>query len=150
MKKIKIDIDYAADYVVIGLVSSNSDYQLVHHINRALNTRFSKFDDFIFNEGNDLKPGYAWFFCYNEELKINIYLLANKHPQVCLLPAYKKIDYFIIMENNIDKQQLNTILRNIRKIKSISGVFSLDVGKIKNIDLLIEKNEIHQLNCVKS
>ena len=150
MKKIKIDIDYAADYVVIGLVSYDSDYQLVHHINRALNTHFSKFDDFIFNECNGLKPSYAWFFCYNEELKINIYLLANKHPQICLLSAYNKIDYFIIMENNIDKQQLNTILKNIRKIKSISGVFSLDVGKIKNIDLLIEKNEIHQLNCVKS
>lgn len=150
MKKIKLDIDYAADYVVIGLVSYDSDYQLVHHINRALNTHFSKFDDFIFNEDNGLKPSYAWFFCYSEELKINTYLLANKHPQICLLPVYNKIDYFLIMENKIDKKQVNTIIKSIREIKSIGGVFSLDVRKIKKIDLLMENNEIHQLNCVKS
>lgn len=150
VKKINIDIDYAADYTILGLVSYDSDYQLVHHINRTLNTHFSKFDDFIFNESNGLKPSYAWYYCYSNELKINAYIIANKHTYINLLPDFSKIDYVIILEKINDTQQLNTIIKNIRKIKSVIGVFNVDVRKIKKIDLLIEKNEIHQLNCVKS
>jgi len=150
VKKIKVDIDYASDYTILGLVSYVSDYQLVHNINKTLDIHFSRFDDFVFNESNKLSPNYAWYFCYSDELKINAYIIANKHTQGNLLPNFNKIDYVIILENINDTQQLNTIIKNIRKIKSVIGVFNLDIRKIKKIDLLIEKNEMHQLNCVKS
>ena len=150
VKKIEIEINYAAAYIILGVVSTNTDYQLAHHINKSLVIRFSKYEDFAFNSSGKKKYSYSWYYSFSEELKIKSYLISNYHRSKKLLPEYKQIDYFIILENSNDVEQLNEIVNLIRKTKKVTAVFKLDLSKIKNIDLLLEENEMHEMNCVKS
>ena len=149
VKKIEIDINYDDAFIMLGIVSTNPDYQLTHFINKALGIHFSKYEDFLFNESGKKKHPYSWYYCFSEELKTKAYLIGNYHRTKKLLPEYKQIDFFIILENNNDTTQLNDIVNALRSIKKVTAVFKLDLGKIKNIDLLLEENEMHEMNFVK-
>jgi len=147
--KIDISINYSDAFIMLGIVSTNTDYQLAHFINKTLDIHFSKYENFIFNESGNKKHPYSWYYSFSEDLKVKAYLIANHHGTKKLLPDYKQIDYFIVLENNIDAGQLSKIVYAIRGIKKVTAVFKLDLAKIKNIDLLLEENEMHEMNYVK-
>ncbi len=149
VNKLDISINYGDAFIMLGIVSTNTDYQLAHFINKALDIHFSKYDDFVFNGSGKKKYPYSWYYCFSEELKVNAYLIANYHRAKKLLPEYKQIDYFIVLENNIDAEQLNEFVNSIRSIKKVTAVFKLNLNKIKNVDILLQENEMHEMNFVK-
>jgi len=149
VKKIEVEINYDDAFIMLGIVSTNTDYQLAHFINKAIDTHFSKYEDFVFNGNGKKKYPYSWYYCFSEDLKVKAYLIANHHRAKKLLPEYKQIDYFIVLENNIDAEQLNSIVNSIRGIRKVTAVFKLDLSKIKNVDLLLQENEMHEMNFVK-
>jgi hypothetical protein len=149
INKIDTEINYADEYNILGIVSTGSDYRLAHHINMALHIRFTKYEDFAFNSSGGKTRKYPWFYCFSEDLKIKLYLIGNHHHSNKLLPEFKQIDYFIILENNYDTQQLNEMVTALRKIKMVTAVFKLDMAKIKNPGHLIQKNELHEMEWVQ-
>ncbi len=148
VKKLTLDIDYENAFLILGIVTTFSDYQLAHHVNKALNVNFIKYDDFPFHGNKNNPVGYAWFYCKSDELKIKSYLIANHHSKQKLLSDYRHIDYLLIIDKSGNSDELNQIVSVLREIKKISGVFKLNPSKIKEIDLLLEQNEMHELSQI--
>lgn len=144
-KKLKFEIDYFEDYAMLSIASQLKDYRLAYFINEKLGLELQKYDDFqLSQDGNT----YSWY-CYSEgENGSTFYLLGNHHPDGKLLPAQKGIDYFLFTKELFDEHRLNEIASNLRTVTGIQGVFLVNMNSIKNLDLMIEHLELHELEKV--
>ncbi len=148
VKKIILDIDYNEAFLLLGIVSTYPDYQLVHHINKTMGFNFVRYDDFVLDNNTKKSVSYSWFYCQSDEIKVKSFLIANHHPKQKLLPDYRHIDYLLILEKSGNMDELSAMVSLLRKVKSITGVFKMDPSKIKGIGLLLEKNEMHELSQI--
>jgi hypothetical protein len=147
-KKLKLDFEKSNSGEILGIVTFLPDYMMALQINSALNINFKRYDDFIY-EVKGRKHFYSWFFAYYEDFKTKLYLVSNRSTYT-LIPKFKNIDYLLFFDSNPEKELLDILQREIRKLPKVSGIFSLNLNKIGNIDLLFEKNELHELNVIKS
>ncbi len=149
VKKLKVIIDYDDAYLLLGIVSTFADYQLVHHINKAMGFNFAKYQDFVFHEVDKKPLPFSWYYFRSDEMKIKSFLIANHHPKQKLLPGYRQIDYLLIIEKSGNRSELDALTATLRKVKGVTGVFKMNLSKIKGIELLLEKNEMHELSQIK-
>ena len=148
VKKLTVDIDYNDAFLLLGIVSTSADYQLVHHINKTMGFNFAKHEDFAFHSNEKSPITYSWFYCKSDEMKIKSFLIANHHPKHKLLPDYRQIDYLLIIEKSGNMKELDAMVTLLRKVKGVTGVFKMNPSKIKEVELLLEKNEMHELSII--
>jgi len=148
VKKLTVDIDYNDTFLLLGIVSTFVDYQLVHHINKTIGFNFAKHKDFAFHSNEKEPITYSWFYCKSDEMKIKSFLIANHHSKQKLLPDYRQIDYLLIIEKSGNMEEIDAMVAILRKVKGVTGVFKLNLSKIKEIELLLEKNEMHELSII--
>ncbi len=65
------------------------------------------------------------------------------------MPSHKTVDYFFLIKNPISSQQIKSITSSLRKIPNITAVFDFNMSQFKEMDLLLETNELHELKYVK-
>lgn len=148
VKKLEIDIKDDYGYILLGIVSSLPDYILAHHINQAAQVDLKRYDDFEAVKGSK-KELYSWFQAFFEEYKTKIFLLSNRSGNHRLLPSFKPIDYFLIIENEYDEELAKFLIQSVRKINKVTGIYKLDKSKISHPDIFFEKLEIHELETFK-
>jgi hypothetical protein len=157
--KLQIDDFEAIDYNLIAIHTTLEDYRLAYFINKHLpinlskskseiqinikegETHFSRFDF------DDAENDIYWNLIQNKnevivEKKNNDFdLFANTVQEIAtkvyLLPEFKKVNYFLKIdnaENTIDVEKTTAILNTIERI---STVYMVDLNKIKNKNNLI-------------
>ena len=157
--KLHLDDLYDDDFELIAIHSPLEDFRLAYFLNKNLPVLFSKskqsievatkdgeafFSKFIFDdEDNDMQ----WSLVQNKiEIIANdtnsgqdLFLDANFEIEtsVFLIPEFKKVDYFLKIENNHDTFELDEIIRKINTIERISTVYTIDPDKIKSKNNLI-------------
>ena len=57
--------------------------------------------------------------------------------KVYLLPEFKKVDYFLKIENNDDAVSVSNIQVLLNTIDNVSTVYSVDINQIKSKNNLI-------------
>lgn len=144
-KKLSVRIDYFADYQLLGLVSSMKDYMLTFFINNLLEIDLKKFDDLKPEPGQD--KAYSWYCHWNKGELISYYLVGNHHPGGKLIPSEKNLDYFLLIKNG-SAERAKEIAGKLRKIDKVTGVFQLDMIKIKDLNVILEILELHELDQV--
>ena len=150
---------YDDDYELIAIHSPLEDYRLAYFINQKLPILLSKskhsievaakegeafFSKFIFDdEPNDI----LWSLVQNkneitttntnsgQDLFLDAYL--EMETSIFLMPEFKKVDYFLKIENNHNTFDLDEIIRKINTIERISTVYIVDPEKIKSKNNLI-------------
>ena len=155
--KLHIDEFDEVDYELIAIHTSLEDYRLAYYINQNLPVLLHKSKDEI---EITIKEGVTHFSRYlfeNTEKDIEWNLIQNKNEvvrqkidntqnlfadtnleiatKVYLLPEFKKVDYFLKIENS--EQSTEIITQNINKIDRISAVYSVDSSQIKSKNNLI-------------
>lgn len=144
-KKLSVHVDYFEDYHLLGIVSNMKDYMLTFFINNLLEIDLKKYDD--------LKPetteslAYAWYCHWRKGEPVSYYLVGNHHKKGKLIPAQKSLDYFLLIKNGSD-QQAKAIAGKLRTIDKVTGVFQLDMTKIKDMNIILEVLELHELDQV--
>ena len=146
------------DYKLIAIHTSLEDYRLAFYINQKLPITLKKnncniqisnkegetqFTRFVFEDSKDI----AWNLVQNQNdvfvpsQNSNLGLFAesktNFSTKIYLIPEFKKVDYFLKIENgevNIDALK---IVSCIKKIDRVSTVYTVDVEKIKSKNNLI-------------
>ena len=117
------------DLSVIAINSHTKGYMLCWNINKLLQADFEKKEDLKINK--DLYFSRYNYIC-DEGIEYNI--LKNQSKNGYLIPEHKGINYFLVTENNINKDEL---IRKLRSVKDILLVFDLDKKELKQIDRLI-------------
>ncbi|MFV8441505.1 IPExxxVDY family protein [Flavobacterium sp. LB2P44] len=147
------------DYYLIAIHTSLEDYRLAFFINQKLPVNLSKSDDEIQINIKEGETNFSRFYYNNIESTISWNLIQNKNEvvqykkgnatnlfsdvtmevatKVFLLPEFKKVDYFLKIENNGDTMDVSKIQLLLNTIDSISTVYIVDTNKIKSKNNLI-------------
>ena len=146
------------DYQLIAIHSTLEDYRLAYYINQNLPINLQKgqyniqisnkegetqFTRFFFEDSKDI----AWNLVQNQNdlfvpsQNSNQGLFAESNnkfsTKIYLIPEFKKVDYFLKIENGEVKIDVSKITNSIKKIKRVSTVYAVEVEKIKSKNNLI-------------
>jgi hypothetical protein len=135
-KFLKFEIDL--DFVLIAVTTSLKDYRICYLINKCLNFNFIKFPDLsvdIYQGGN---PVLFSIYHYNwEATETDFYFIANKGSDGYLIPEMKKADYFLLIKNYIDENDLDSLISTLNKVPEIVAAVKIDPKKIKSRENLL-------------
>ncbi len=157
--KIGFDDIEKAIYYLIAIHTSLEDYRLAYFINQILpinlkksesciqiknkegETRLSRF------EYEDETKSIMWNLIQNKSTVINtssrnnLDLFANSNSKfsskIYLLPEFKKVDYFLKIDNDDDNMDIKSIANLIKKIDSVTIVYNIELETIKSKNNLI-------------
>lgn len=146
-KKVSLNIDYHKDYYLLAIVSPLKDYTLSFFINKLLDLQLKKYSDLTIGAK---KGSYSWYYYKQGNKYLSCYLIGNNHLEGKLIPALNNFDYFFLVKDALHQNQVQAMATGIRAIKNIVGVFEQNISAIKDMDVLIECNELHEMNQMVS
>jgi hypothetical protein len=157
--KVYIEEFVEDDYYIIAIHTSLEDYRLAYFINRDIAIRLSKNDSDIQSQVKEGETSFARFTFEDEKNDIKWNLVQNKNEiegkentitqdlfsnsdnsfssSAYLLPEYKKVDFFLKIENAEKDINITEIVSKISGIDSIKMVYNVDKDKIKSKNNLI-------------
>ena len=131
---------------LIGISCHLKSYRLSFSMNKALNFKFQRIDDFEIPGYPENEMLYFPFLTYNDsDLKNHFCLVSNHHPQGKLVPALRQVDYFLMANNPMDDGTRTSLVSKIRKISQVLGAYEIDPVGTKDMYLLMEEMELHLL-----
>ena len=144
VKKLTLDINLFEGIEMLGLVTHFKDYRLAYYINDAMGIQLKKHADFQLAGKNGQ---YSWYYFTEGGNYHNITMIGNNHQADKLITDYKA-DYLFLIKNIFDEDQIAEFISKLRKIADLSLVFQMQLAKVKNIDILLEALEMHELKQV--
>jgi hypothetical protein len=157
--KVYIEDFEEEDYHLIALHTPLEDYRLAYFLNKELGIGLykSKFDiplqikkaktSFVRFTFEDEKKVIIWDLVKNKNEVENIEninttdLFSNSKnsfsSSAYLLPEYKKVDFFVKIENTANEIDLDNVISKISKIEAVKLAYSVAKDKIKSKNNLI-------------
>lgn len=138
MNKTTLKFELDLDFVLIAITSQLRDYMLCYKINKQLNTDFSKISDLemLFSTDEELFYFSRYFYLIPES-ETEFYVLANKGTEGFLVPEMKRVDFFLLIRNYIDKEDVRDIISGLNKIPEVLVAAEVDPRKLKSKENLI-------------
>jgi len=142
MKKLTLDFEEPNDYIVIGISSQIPDYKLLFHVNKLLKMQFVRVDNFEIKQKN-FSGSYSLYIHRDQNDHLDFFLLANKTSGKVLIPQYKQLDYFFIIDGDTDPSLIKELSSGLRKLTQILFTQVIELEGIKDYSVLAEAFEIH-------
>lgn len=154
--KLHIDEFGEIDYQLVAIHTSLEDYRLAYYINQRLSVLLNKSRDEIHIKNNDGITYFGRYIFECPDTNANWNLIENQGEiihqnrdempnlfaasddiatKVYLLPEFKKVNYFLKIENV--EQPTADIIAKINNIARISTVYEVDINNIKSKNNLI-------------
>ncbi|MES2275635.1 MAG: IPExxxVDY family protein [Bacteroidota bacterium] len=136
-KILKFEIDL--DFVLIAITSAQKDYRICYLVNKYLAMNFVRVDDLEVNiYQNSAQPvPFSMYEYYWEASETSFYLIANRGIDGLLIPEMREADYFLMIKNYIDDEDLNYIVNGLNKIPEVVAAIKIDPKKIKSRENLL-------------
>jgi len=135
-KFLKFEIDL--DFVLIAVTTSLKDYRICYLINKFLHFDFTKSPDLSVDIAQAGEPVLFSIYHYNwEASETDFYFIANKGSEGYLIPEMRKADYFLMIKNYIDEDDLDNLVSALNKIPEIVAAVKIDPKKIKSRENLL-------------
>ena len=147
------------DYYLIAIHTSLEDYRLAFFINQKLPINLSKSENEIQINIKEGETKFSRYYYHNIEKAISWNLIQNKGEvvqqkkdngqnlfsnltlevatKVYLLPEFKKVDYFLKIENIDETMNGTKIQTALNTIDSVSAIYTVETNKIKSKNNLI-------------
>jgi hypothetical protein len=133
---LKLSLDL--DFVLIAITASLKDYVLCHKVNTSLNFDFEKIDDHEVYFNIDENPlAFSKYYFFVEQGEIEYYIINNRNTEGFLIPEMNKVDFFMIIHQYIDKEDLNFILAGLNKLADIQVAAQIDPRKLRSRENLV-------------
>ncbi|MDN5285607.1 MAG: IPExxxVDY family protein [Mucilaginibacter sp.] len=135
-KFLKFEIDF--DFVLIAVTTSLKDYRVCYLINKFLNFNFTKSEDLAVDIYQGSEPVLFSLYRYHwETTETDFYFIGNKGSEGYLVPEIKSADYFLMIRNYIDDDDLDNLVSTLNKIPEIVAAVKIDPKKIKSRENLL-------------
>jgi len=135
-KILKFEIDL--DFVLIAVTTSLKDYRICYLVNKYLNYNFTKTDDLAVEITPNAGQVYFSRYTYSwETTETDFYFIANKGSDGYLVPEMRKTDYFLMIKNYIDEDDVENMVSVLNKIPEIVAAVKIDPKKIKSRENLL-------------
>ena len=134
-KFLKLDFDF--DFVLIAVTSPLKDYRLCYKVNLAAQTDFRKIEDLTLNFKEN---GFKYHSCYLHKIPnsdCHFYFIANKGSNGFLISEMREVDYFIIIKEFIDEEDLSHFLNRLKSINDIQAAVEINPKRLKSKENLL-------------
>lgn len=147
------------DYYLIAIHTSLEDYRLAYFINQKLPINLNKSRNEIQINIKEGETNFSRFYYNDTEKDVSWNLIQNKNEviqykkentqnlfsnvtmevstKVFLLPEFRKVDYFLKIEDNDDTMHVSKIQILLNTIDNVSTVYMIDTSRIKSKNNLI-------------
>jgi hypothetical protein len=127
------------DFALVAITSSLETHVLCFKLNRQLNISLCRIDELgiSFREGDIGSLHFDRYFYQNSSVETAFYLLVNRGAGGFLVPEMKNVDFFLLIQNNIDEEDLKTTISTINQITEIIVAVRVDPKKVKSRENLI-------------
>lgn len=147
------------DYSLIAIHTSLEDYRLAYYINQKLHVNLNKSKKEIQITVKEGEAHFSRFHYYETKKEISWDLIQNKneviHQQVennqslfsninievatkvYMLPEFKKVDFFLKIENSENDLNILKLQNTLNTIDNIATIYLVDTNKIKSKNNLI-------------
>lgn len=132
---LKYELDL--DFVLIAITSSLKDYMLCYKINKQLNINFSRVEELQLSLKNESPSFFSRYFHQISDSDTEFYLLANKGTGSYLITEMKQVDYFILIRNFIDEEDLDSFIDGLNKLPEVVVAAEVNPEKLKSKENLI-------------
>ncbi len=138
MNRTTLKFELDLDFVLLAITSQLKDYVFCFKINKQLGTDFCKVTDLElpFNAGDEIFYFSRYFYLIPES-ESELYILANKGTEGFLVPEMKNVDFFLLIRNYIDEDDLKAIINKLNKLPEVLVAVELDPKKLKSKENLI-------------
>lgn len=138
MNKTYLKLSLDLDFVLIAITASLKDYTLCHKINKSLEFDFEKIDDHEIYYNLDEDPlAFSRYHFFVEEGEMDYYLVNNRNSEGFLVPEMNKVDFFMIIQQFITKEDLDFILNRLNKLPDIQVAAQINPLKLKSKENLV-------------
>lgn len=137
-KKYTLLLDDTIDFDVIGICSHQSDFRTAWEINNGGFFKFEKSEEdyVVYSKKNEVVSSHSMYEFYEEESKINYYLIKNKSLGEYLFPEKRSIDFLLFICNNHSIDPMDLVVE-LKKIQKLVGVYFLDVDEIPSANSIL-------------
>ena len=157
----RLDLDEfdEIDYYLLAIHTSLEDYRLAYFINQKLPINLSKSKNEIHAQTKEGEASFSRFYYYDTEKALSWNLIQNKNEIISvstndfqnlfsnetsevsttirLLPEFKKVDFFLKIDNSDEAMNFSEIEQKLNTIESIAAIYAVDTNKIKSKNNLI-------------
>lgn len=133
-KFLKKELDL--DFYLLSITSALKDYQIAFLVNKQLNINFKKIDDLLI-ETLEGKENYFSLYHYKNLMEKDFYIIANKSVDGILISEMRETNYFFMLKNFYDKDDINLFINKMKTIKEVQMVVKIDPQKLKSKENLI-------------
>ena len=138
MNKTYLKLSLDLDFVLIAITASLKDYMLCHKINNHLEFDFEKVDDHeVYYNVDEAPLAFSRYHFFVEEGEMDYFLVSNRNSEGFLIPEMNKVDFFIIIQQFIAKEDLDFILGRLNKLPDIQVAAQINPLKLKSKENLV-------------
>lgn len=135
-KFLKFEIE--PDFALIAITTSLKDYRVCYLINKYLKFQLVKKPDHPVDMQPDIEPALFSMYHYKPgENENDFYFIANKGTDGFLIPEMKKVDYFLMIKEYIDDNELDSLISALNRIPEIVAAVKVEPKKIKSRENLL-------------
>ena len=135
-KVLKLELDL--DFQLIAITTSLKDYRTCYLINKHLNFDFTRQQDLKVDIHPASQAGLFSLYHYQQdESDADFYFIANKGSEGSLIPEMREADYFMMIKNYIDEDDLEQIVTGLNRIPEIVAAVKIDPKRIKSRENLL-------------
>lgn len=133
---LKYELDL--DFVLVAITTPLKDYKLCYQINKQLSVDFCKVAELELVFNGDEHPLFFSKYIFEESHTETIfYILANKGVDGLLIPEMRNVDFFLLIKNYIDKEDLQYFITGLNKISEVLVAVEIEPKKLKSKENLI-------------
>ena len=138
MNKTILKYELDLDFVLLAITTPLKDYKLCYKINKQLSFDLCKISELelVYN-GDEAPITFSRYSYQDTQTETLFYLLANKGSEGFLIPEMKRADYFLLIQNYIDREDLQYIISGINKIAEVLVAIEIEPKKLKSKENLI-------------
>jgi hypothetical protein len=133
--RVRLEIDNTREFILLGISSSEPDYRLSLILNQTLGTTLRNVSPVLKNQDNGTELIFSKFSGTLVNPEYIIDLISNRSAGDFLIRKFKNIDYIIQIYGLEDDFDITGMIRSLREINSITGVFILDTNNISEKNL---------------
>ncbi len=138
MNKTTLKFELDLNFKLLAVSSQLKDYVFCFKINKTIGFDFCKINDLElpFNGGNE-NNYFSRYYFLRLDTETEYYIISNKGSEGFLLPEMKKADYFILIRNYIDSDDLKYLITKLNKMPEVLVALEVDPKKLKSKENLI-------------
>jgi len=122
MLRIELDVSFS----LLGISCHLKDYRFAWTLNHTLRTNFFKTTPYI---SHDTKAEFARYQHLTDSDEI--ILFSNKSRDGFLVPKKKQVDYWLLLDKEVDKQDVQQYMSLIRQSEFVLAIFEENDKKTK-------------------